>query len=528
MNQCHNPNSAVKQSSGLDAQKSQFRLLIFIIAYFADKTIKSVLDRIPHNIFLEYDYEILIVDDASEDRTFLIGCEIKMTRPDLNITVIRNEFNQGYGGNQKVGYAYGISNGFDLIAMLHGDGQYAPELLPQLLEPFREDEADIVFGSRMATRFGALKGGMPLYKYFGNRILTLLQNFLLRSNLSEFHSGYRIYSTKALKKIHYRLNSNDFHFDTQIIIQLMNAGLRIREIAIPTHYGDEVCYVNGIAYAWNVLMATIRNTLHRSGLLYQYRLDPVSFENSHYDLKLGYPSSHTFALEAVPDGATVLDIGSGPGGLAKELVKKNCKVAVVDQHQPLCDISDIKIFTCDLNEPFNIDIEPYDYLLLLDVIEHIKSPERFIEQLRRKFSYKEKHVVISVPNVAFFVQRLMLIIGEFNYGRQGILDRTHTRLFTFRTIRHLLRDYGFRIVSIRGVPAPFKKVFGSSLLGVMATWINYWLIRLSRTLFSYQIFIVATTTPDEDFVLSNAIKMSAIRSESLLGVCEKVSLQKES
>ena len=121
--------------------------------------------------------------------------------------------------------------------MVHGDGQYAPEELPNLLAPLTSGEADAVFGSRMMTAFGALKGGMPLYKYVGNRILTTAQNALLGSRLSEFHSGYRIYSTAALKRIKFRLNSNDFHFDTEIIIQLMNAKQRIKEIAIPPTTG---------------------------------------------------------------------------------------------------------------------------------------------------------------------------------------------------------------------------------------------------------------------------------------------------
>ena len=117
--------------------------------------------------------------------------------------------------------------------MIHGDGQYAPEELPTLVAPLRDGQADAVFGSRMMTRFGALKGGMPLYKFVGNRILTAIQNLLLGTSLTEFHSGYRVYSVAALQKIPFRLNSNDFHFDTEIIIQLLNARQRIVELPIP-------------------------------------------------------------------------------------------------------------------------------------------------------------------------------------------------------------------------------------------------------------------------------------------------------
>ena len=132
-----------------------------------------MLERIPGTaVFDEYECEVLVVDDASEDRTFAIGRDYQDSHPEIPMTVLRNELNQGYGGNQKVGYAFAIRGGFDYVAMVHGDGQYAPEELPRLVGPLRRGEADAVFGSRMLTPFGALKGGMPLYKFVGNKILT--------------------------------------------------------------------------------------------------------------------------------------------------------------------------------------------------------------------------------------------------------------------------------------------------------------------------------------------------------------------
>jgi glycosyltransferase involved in cell wall biosynthesis len=232
------------------------RLLVFVIAYFAESTLKSVLERIPRTVFDDFDTEIIVVDDASKDRTFEIGREYQISHPDVRMTVLRNEHNQGYGGNQKVGYSYAIAERFDFVAMVHGDGQYAPEELPKLLAPLVRGDADAVFGSRMMDRFAALKGGMPLYKYAGNRILSTLQNKLLGTKLSEFHSGYRIYSVRALDGIRFQLNSNDFHFDTEIIIQLINAHARIVELPIPTYYGNEICRVNGMKYAKNVMVAT--------------------------------------------------------------------------------------------------------------------------------------------------------------------------------------------------------------------------------------------------------------------------------
>src|SRR4029450_11498350 len=153
----------------------------------------------------EYDCEVLIVDDASRDRTAEIGREYERAHPQIRLKVLRNVYNQGYGGNQKVGYAFALREGFDFVAMVHGDGPYAPEELPKLVAPLAGGKADAVFGSRMMPPSAALKGGMPFYKFAGNRILSRIQNFLLEANLTEFHSGYRVYSVAALKRVPFQL-----------------------------------------------------------------------------------------------------------------------------------------------------------------------------------------------------------------------------------------------------------------------------------------------------------------------------------
>jgi glycosyltransferase involved in cell wall biosynthesis len=484
------------------------KLLVFVIAYHAETTLRAVLERIPRGALDAYRWEVLVVDDASGDRTFAIGREYQRSHPETPMTVLRNEHNQGYGGNQKVGYAHALAGGFDFVAMVHGDGQYAPEELPRLLEPLRLGQADAVFGSRMMDRFGAIKGGMPLYKYVGNKVLTTVQNAMLGTRLSEFHSGYRIYSVRMLDRVQYRLNSNDFHFDTEIIIQLFNAGARVVELPIPTFYGDEVCRVDGMKYAKDVLYATLQNVAHRSGLLWQRRFDPRD-DDFHSDLKLGYPSSHTYALAAVPPGARVLEIGSEAAELARELRNKHCEVAVVDRDARAVSADDIHVVEQDLNEPPQFDVASYEYLLMLDVIEHLHDPEGFLELLRKQFDHAPKKLILTTPNVAFVIPRLMLLAGQFNYGKAGILARSHARLFTFRSIRHLLRDAGFKITAIKGVPAPFPKAVGDGVLGRAAVALNVALIRVSKTLFSYQIYIEAESTPDVDFLVRDAVASSA-------------------
>ncbi|RLE26635.1 MAG: glycosyltransferase family 2 protein, partial [Acidobacteria bacterium] len=187
------------------------RLLVFIVAYHAEETLEWVLDRIPKVVFENFQCEVLVVDDGSHDSTFEVGDGYRLKHPELPITVLKNQFNQGYGGNQKIGYLYAIEQGFDFVALIHGDGQYAPEELPRLLEPLADREAEAVFGSRMMAGTDALRGGMPLYKFLGNRILTFFENRLLGTQLSEFHSGYRIYSVETLKRVPFILNTDDFH-----------------------------------------------------------------------------------------------------------------------------------------------------------------------------------------------------------------------------------------------------------------------------------------------------------------------------
>jgi glycosyltransferase involved in cell wall biosynthesis len=233
------------------------RIGLFIIAYNAVNHLNKTIARIPKEVYDEVE-EIFVVDDCSSDNSYYAALGYKAQHGIDKLTVHRNEKNQGYGGNQKVGYQYAIDRGLDIVALIHGDGQYAPEALPSLLEPLVTGEADMVFGSRMSKPFEALKGGMPLYKFAGNRILTTIQNRLSGLQLSEYHSGYRLYSTSALQQLPFESFTNTWHFDTQIILAMAERNLRIVERPIPTYYGDEICHVNGIPYAMHCLLTSFQ------------------------------------------------------------------------------------------------------------------------------------------------------------------------------------------------------------------------------------------------------------------------------
>ncbi|MEI8309173.1 MAG: bifunctional glycosyltransferase/class I SAM-dependent methyltransferase [Verrucomicrobiota bacterium] len=481
------------------------KILIFIVAYNAKSTLEGVIHRIPAGLHCR-NVEVLVIDDCSPDSTYLSGLKWENQIEGLRVLVLRNPENHGYGGNQKLGYRYAIDNGFDVVAMVHGDGQYAPEKLPELLAPLLEGRADVVFGSRMLKKSDALKGGMPLYKWVGNQMLTAFQNRLLGTRLAEFHTGYRLYSVEALKKIPFERNANDFHFDTDIIIQSQFAGFRIVELPIPTFYGDEVCYVNGFKYAWNICASSIRGRLHLMNLFYDRKFD-LGQPELNYDVKLGFPSSHTIAIAAVKPGAKVLDIGCGQGFVAIELAKSASRVVGIDQYVVPQENQAVEIKQWDLDSPsLPVDTSQFDQIFLLDIIEHLKDPETFMESLREAALSKRPEIILTTANIAFFMTRLMLCFGRFSYGRKGILDRTHTRLFTWNSLRELFEQTGYRVLEMRGIPAPFPKAIAAPWLASFLLKVNELGIALFPKLFSYQIFVRAIAMPTVTQLLSETVK----------------------
>lgn len=494
------------------------KILIFIVAYNAEKTLDWVLDRVPQSV-LESGAEILVIDDSSKDSTFEVGLRYKEIKPGVKLTMLRTPTNQGYGGNQKLGYRYAIEKDFDAVVLIHGDGQYPPEMIEPITEPILSGQADAVFGSRMLEK-GALKGGMPLYKFVGNKILTTFQNWWLGSSLSEFHSGFRAYSVSALAQVPFENNTNDFHFDTEIIIQFFRKNLRIHEIPIPTYYGDEICHVNGMKYAWDVVKATLLSKIQNLGLFYQRKFDVgKEVEYSPYRPKLGFRSSHTMAIENIMPGETVLDLGCGQGIVAKALKEKGCTVFAADK----VPITDAREF-CDHFEKLDLDSHKFpealsarkiDTILLLDILEHLKDPEGFLDSLRNTFGVHTPRVIISTGNVAFFPLRFVLLFGGFNYGPRGILDKDHKRLFTFRTLKLLLEESGFQVSSLSGVPAPFPLALGDSVLSQNLLRFNSLLTSFWRSLFSYQIFATSKMTPSVEAMLSTMSGEDLISSPQL-------------
>jgi glycosyltransferase involved in cell wall biosynthesis len=486
------------------------RALIFVVAYNAESHLESVFRRIPYDR-LPAGCELIVIDDASPDRTFKVGQRAADSCP-IPVRVLKNPKNLGYGGNQKLGYEIAINEGFDAVVLLHGDGQYAPELLDEMLAPIQNDGADVVLGSRMLRKQDALSGGMPIYKWVGNQVLTCVENRLLGSNLSEFHTGYRAYRVDSLRKIPFHFNTNDFHFDTDILIQFLRIGASIREIPIPTHYGNEVCNVNGWRYFFDCVRSCWHDWLTKKGIFYCRRFD-LAPAAGRYESKLDLShSSHSIAVGLVPDGSQVLDIGGGNAWVADHLSeKKGCTVTIIDNFfREIPAICHRKIIH-DLATPLDFDLPKADVVLLLDVIEHIprQSHVALLDRLRHNFDDPPAKVIISVPNTAFFPIRLVFsLLGKLNYGRRGILDDTHAFLFTRSSVVELMENCSYDIRSWHFTPAPYELAFGNSQLARILTRLHCTAAMLMPSLFAYQNIVEASPRPTVSTLVRHSFENS--------------------
>ncbi len=477
--------------------------LIFIVAYNHENFITKVLERLPQSLQKE-DYEILIIDDASIDKTFELANIWSEKNNMINIKILKNIKNYGYGGNQKIGMKYAIENNFDTLTLLHGDGQYAPEIIHDLINFHIQNKSALTLGSRMINKKDALKGKMPIYKFVGNIILTKIQNLILKTNLSEFHTGYRVYSISTLSNCKFFLNSNNYHFDTEIIIQHIAHNFKISEFAIPTYYGDEISYVNGFNYAFNIIKQTILYKFQKIGIFYS---EKYNHKIEQYEDKSNFYSTHKLAIDKVKAGSSIIDIGSSNGSYLNFLKnKKKCYIKTVNKYHNLKNpnVDEEEIIDLDFNLPKNI--KNFEYIFLLDIIEHLKEPEIFVKNLYNKLDQKHK-VIASTGNISFIIIRLMLFFGFFNYGNRGILDKTHTRLFTFSSFKKLFINY-FDIEEIKGIPVPFPLALGENIFARLFLKINILLIKISKPLFSYQIFLILRPKPSLKNILKETIKYS--------------------
>lgn len=234
------------------------KVVVVMPAYNAEKTLRTTYAEIP----LDMVDEVIIVDDASSDNTIKVAAEIGIKH------IIQHQTNLGYGGNQKSCYDKALALDADIVIMVHPDYQYTPKLIPAMTSVLASGLYSVILGSRILGK-GALNGGMPKYKYFFNRLLTLFQNFIMGQKLSEYHTGYRAFTKEVLQKINYHANSNDFVFDNQMLAQIFYANYEIAEISCPTKYFDDASSINfkrSVKYGIGVLITSLQYRFQKWGL----------------------------------------------------------------------------------------------------------------------------------------------------------------------------------------------------------------------------------------------------------------------
>lgn len=234
------------------------KIVVVLPAYNAESTLEQTFNEIPFDIV----DEVVLVDDASRDSTTKVAESLGIKH------IIKHEQNKGYGGNQKSCYDKALALGGEIVIMLHPDYQYTPKLIHSMVYLIANDVYPVVFGSRILGK-GAINGGMPIYKYIANRFLTLFQNLIISQKLSEYHTGYRAFSSIVLKSINYKANSDDFVFDNQMIAQIFYAGFEIAEITCPTKYFKEASSINffrSVKYGLGVLNTSVSYFLQKMKL----------------------------------------------------------------------------------------------------------------------------------------------------------------------------------------------------------------------------------------------------------------------
>ena len=467
---------------------------VFIIAYNAEAHIEDTLGRIPETVWEEIE-TAYVFDDCSTDGT--VERAIALMRKYPKLKVLRNPTNRRYGGNQKLGWQYALDHGFDAVAMLHADGQYAPEILRDIYGPVTEGRAEVVLGSRMMERGAARRGGMPGFKYLGNIVLTKIQNVLTGLGLSEFHTGYRAYSTRFLRNVPFWENSYEWHFDTEILLQAAVSGARILEVPIPTYYGDEICRVNGMAYAFECVKTSFEYWLTRKKLFYRRNFD-VTLSGKKYFSKFNDPySSHSLLLGCLRkeglEGKKVLELGVGDASLTEKMAEEGAEVTCVEIDDELAALATghaLKVYRGNLEE---LDFREegsegeYDMCVAADILEHLVQPEIELSKLKIPLK-KEGLLLVSLPNVANAYVRLNLLLGRFPYYRKGILDATHLHFYTLKSMRRMLEKTGWVVEKgwVTSIPIAIVFPFLRNRCFRWATWLFHLLTVCFPGLLGYQ------------------------------------------
>lgn len=482
----------------------RLRVAVFVVACRAGAHVAETLRRLPEEL-VPLLAGVYVIDEAGSTLTRERVVELRRTIPSLEW--FHTPWELGYGGNQKLGLRYASERGYDVVCLLHGDGRYAPEVLPRLLAPFESEDTAAVYGSRWT---GADAGrGMPLSKRVGSRLITALANRMLGERQSEYQSGYRAYRVRALDELPLASNTDGFHFDVELNVQLLQRGRRPVEVPIPGYHGAEIGLLGGLVHTARCLATIAHSRAMGVHLAYHPKYD-VERDGALYTYKRAPTSLHQHVLRReVPRGARVVELGAGQGDVGEHLSRNGARVVAADLRRPVREFAH-PFLELDLDGDFAGPLSEAvggraDQVVALDVIEHLSNPERGvagIQELLRPGGV----LFASTGNIAFLPLRLTLLAGRFNYGKKGILDLTHSRLFTVRSFRRLLEQGGFRVRRVHGFGPPIQDMVGEAWYWIALDRCAALLARAWPSLFGYQFAIEAERLDDVADLLERTLE----------------------
>jgi 2-polyprenyl-3-methyl-5-hydroxy-6-metoxy-1,4-benzoquinol methylase len=443
-------------------------VLVVLAGDAGGDAIARLLGRVPRR-FLALAAEIAVLSTGREDEPAPAPVAA------LGIAKLRwraNPRRYGHGGSRKIAFEYALEHAFEHVLVLDAESGDAIERVAELWAPLVIDGADVVIGSPSGASFSRAINAFAL-----NRILGL--------RLAGFGASTRAYACEVLRRVPFQLNADDRRFETQILIQCRALGARVREVRLPPADTRGGSLSSAIAYRLHQLH------VHRDGA---FLVD----HGVHYTLKQSPHGSHMQILGAIRPGSRVLDLGCSQGLLARALVAKNVRIVGVDLAPPESVSRDLEAYhRRDLEEPLDIPEErAFDYVVVSDVIEHVKAREQLLRSARR-YLKPDGRLLISTPNIAIWFYRLSLLVGRFEYGPRGVLDDTHVHLYTRATFRREVERGGFRILSERVTALPFEVVFestGQSRSVAALSHAYYGCARLYPKMFAYQFLIEAEVT----------------------------------
>jgi 2-polyprenyl-3-methyl-5-hydroxy-6-metoxy-1,4-benzoquinol methylase len=478
------------------------RVALFLFAGGSVESLRKTLDRIPEALESCIEEIVVMPDAGSEQALAAAATELSRGRP-FQLQVHRRPGDHGYGGDRKAAFEHALLRGFDHVVVMRGDGRHPPEALPALLHAAVVEGEPLVHASRLLHPRLAHRAGMPWLHVLGHLAASGLQNRILGIRLRDHDSGYRIYSTRPLRAIPFQLDPSDRSFDVELTIQHRALGLAGREVPVLPSWTED----DAAAHALRACATALGYRLHQLHVIRRgrYFVD----RGIHYTLKESPTGSHMQIVDTIAPGRRVLDLGCSQGLLARPLGRKDVRVTGVDGGPPehLAEELD-EYFQRDLEAPLELPTgRVFDYVVIADVIEHLRNRAQLLRGARRLLK-PDGRLVISTPNIALWFYRLSLLVGRFEYGPRGVLDRTHVHLYTRDSFRREVEGAGFHVLRERVTALPFEVVFestGRSRLMRALAGFYHGLARLWPELFAYQIILEAEiTTLDEEAAVLEA------------------------